>query len=171
MLELHLLRHAKSSWQDASLDDFARPLAPRGEAAAPRMGAYMAAHGIKPQMILCSAASRTRQTLALILPHLAGNPTVEFEDGLYLATAAGLLARIRKVRARTTSLMLVGHDPGMHGLAVELAGRGEAADLARLAHKFPTAALAVISFGASQWSKIEPKAGKLESFMFPRLLD
>src|SRR5262245_7918722 len=96
MLGLPLLRHAKSRWHAASLDGFARPLAPRGEAAAPRMGAYMAAHGINPQLILCSAAQRTRQTLALILPHLAGNPTVELEDGLYLATAPSLLARIRK---------------------------------------------------------------------------
>ena len=170
MLKLCLLRHAKSSWQDASLDDFDRPLAPRGEAAAPRMGAYMAAHGIKPQLILCSPATRTRQTLALVLPHL-GEATVEFEDGLYLATATSLLARIRKVRANVTCLMLVGHDPGMHGLAVELAGRGEAAVLSRLANKFPTAGLAVVGFGVGQWFEIKPKAGTLEGFMFPRLLD
>src|SRR5262249_41406064 len=67
MLPLMLLRHAKSSWDDGSLEDFDRPLAPRGEAAAPRMGAYMAAHDLAPQLILCSPAVRTRQTLDLVL--------------------------------------------------------------------------------------------------------
>jgi phosphohistidine phosphatase len=171
MLTLYLLRHAKSSWEDTSIQDFDRPLAPRGQQAAPRMGAYLAEHGIAPELILCSAAVRARQTLALILPKLPGDPTVEFEDGLYLAPPTTLLARIRKVRANTGSVMVVGHDPGMHGLAVELSGRGEAADLQRLATKFPTAALAVISFKASQWSQIKPKAGRLERFMTPRLLD
>jgi phosphohistidine phosphatase len=170
MLTLCLLRHAKSSWEDPSVQDFDRPLASRGEQAAPRMGAYMAEHGIAPTLILCSTAVRARQTLALVLPKLPEEPTVEFEDGLYLASPSTLLARLRKVRAPAASVMLVGHDPGMHALAVELCGRGEAAHLHRLASKFPTAALAIISFKASQWSQIKPKAGCLEEFMTPRLL-
>src|SRR5215510_2210381 len=131
MLTLCLLRHAKSSWDDASIEDFDRPLAPRGEEAAPRMGAYMAAQGIEPELILCSPATRARQTLSLVLPKLAGQPSIEFEDGLYLASASALLARIRQVRGKTQSLMLVGHDPGLHSLAVELSGRGDAEDLNR----------------------------------------
>jgi phosphohistidine phosphatase len=170
MLTLYLLRHAKSSWEDASIGDFDRPLAPRGKLAAPRMGAYMAEHAIAPTLILCSPAVRARQTLALILPKLPGDPTVEFEDGLYLASPATLLARLRKIRSAISSVMIVGHDPGMHGLAVELCGRGEAAHMHRLASKFPTAALAVISFKASQWSQVKPQAGCLEDFMTPRLL-
>jgi phosphohistidine phosphatase len=170
MLTLCLLRHAKSSWDDASIEDFDRPLAPRGEEAAPRMGAYMAAQGISPELILCSPAKRARQTLSLILPRLAGQPSVEFEEALYLAASSALLARIRKVRANTHCLMLVGHDPGMHCLAVELSGRGAREDLNRLAHKFPTAALAVISFRVRQWSQVKPKAGRLDQFMSPRRL-
>jgi len=170
MLTLCLLRHAKSSWDDASIEDFDRPLAPRGEEAAPRMGAYMAAQGIEPELILCSPATRARQTLALVVAKLAGQPSVEFEEGLYLASSSALLARIRKVRANTHCLMLVGHDPGMHGLAVELSGKGNAEDLNRLASKFPTAGLAVISFRVSQWSQVKPKAGRLDRFMAPRRL-
>jgi phosphohistidine phosphatase len=170
MLTLCLLRHAKSSWDDASLEDFDRPLAPRGEDAAPRMGAYMAAEGIAPQLILCSPATRARQTLTLVLPKLAGQPSVEFEDGLYLASASNLLARIRKVRANIACLMLVGHDPGMHGLAVELSGQGRPEDLQRLANKFPTAGLAVLSFETSQWSQVKAKAGRLDIFTSPRRL-
>jgi phosphohistidine phosphatase len=170
MLTLCLLRHGKSSWDDASIQDFDRPLAPRGEEAAPRMGAYMAAQGIEPELILCSPAARARQTLALVLPKLAGQPSVEFEDGLYLASSSALLARIRKVRANTHRLMIVGHDPGMHGLAVELSGRGSTEDLNRLANKFPTAGLAVITFRLTQWSQVKPKAGRLDLFMAPRRL-
>jgi len=170
MLTLCLLRHAKSSWEDASIQDFDRPLAPRGEAAAPRMAAYMAAEGIAPQLILCSPATRARQTLALVLPRLAGTPSVEFEDGLYLASSSSLLARIRKVRANIACLMLVGHDPGMHGLAVELSGQGRPEDLNRLASKFPTAGLAVISFRSGGWSQVKPKAGRLDTFTSPRRL-
>jgi len=170
MLTLCLLRHAKSSWEDASLEDFDRPLARRGEEAAPRMGAFMAAQGIEPQLILCSPATRARQTLDLVLPNLVGEPSIEFEDKLYLASSSSLLARIRKVRANVQCLMLVGHDPGMHGLAVELAGQGRPEDLHRLATKFPTAGLAVISFRASQWSEVKPKAGRLDSFTSPRRL-
>src|SRR5262249_16407144 len=177
MLSLYLLRHAKSSWQDASIQDFDRPLAPRGEAAAPRMAAYMAAEGIAPQLILCSPATRARQTLALVLPRLAGTPSVEFEDGLYLASSSTLLARIptlpariRKVRANLACLLLVGPDPGMHGLAVELSGQGRPEDLNRLASKFPTAGLAVISFRSGGWSQVKPKAGRLDTFTSPRRL-
>jgi phosphohistidine phosphatase len=170
MLTLCLLRHAKSSWQDASLEDFDRPLAPRGEDAAPRMGAYMADQGIAPELILCSTATRARQTLALLLTKLPGEPMVSFEDGLYLASATSLFARARALSADVSCAMIVGHDPGMHGLAVELAGRGEARDLHRLATKFPTAGLAVISFKTSEWSQIKPKAGRLEVFMSPRLI-
>ena len=170
MLTLCLLRHAKSSWDDASIQDFDRPLAPRGEEAAPRMAAYMAAQGLQPELILCSPAVRARQTLALVLPKLAGQPSIEFEEGLYLASASALLARIRKVRGNTHCLLLVGHDPGMHGLAVELSGRGAPEDLKSLANKFPTAGLAVISFRVSQWSQVKPKAGRLEQFMTPRRL-
>ena len=124
MLTLSLLRHAKSSWDDASLEDFDRPLAKRGESAAPRMGAFMAAQGLAPELILCSPAVRARQTLDLVLPHLAGGPTVVYEDSFYLAAPSVLLARLRKIEGKVRHVMIVGHDPGMQGLALELAGDG-----------------------------------------------
>src|SRR4029450_13070844 len=113
MLTLSLLRHAKSSWDDASLEDFERPLAKRGESAAPRMGRFMAEQGLAPQLILCSPAVRARQTLDLVLPHLAGGPTVVYEDNFYLDAPSVLLARLRKVEGKVSHVMIVGHDPGM----------------------------------------------------------
>lgn len=170
MLTLSLLRHAKSSWDDGSLKDFERPLAKRGESAAPRMGAFMAEHGLAPQLILCSPAVRARQTVDLVLPHLAGGPTVVYEDNLYLAAPSVLLARLRKIEGKIDHVMIVGHDPGMHGLAVELSGGGEAGMLQALAAKFPTAGLAVIRFKARSWAKVGRGTGRLELFTTPKML-
>jgi phosphohistidine phosphatase len=170
MLTLSLLRHAKSSWDDASAKDFDRPLAKRGEAAAPRMGAFMAKRALVPELILCSPAVRARQTLDLVLPHLSGGPTVVYEDTFYLAAPPVLLARLRKIEGNARHVMIVGHDPGMHDLAVALAGSGDPEQLNALAHKFPTAGLAVISFKARDWSKVAPAKGRLELFMTPKVL-
>lgn len=170
MLTLSLFRHAKSSWDDPGVKDFDRPLATRGETAAPRMGAFMAEHDIQPQLILCSPAVRTRQTLDLVLPHLSGDPTVVYEDGFYLAPASQLLARVRKVEAKVRRVMIVGHDPGMHGLAVELAGSGTPKLMQALAAKFPTAGLAVLDFELDKWSKVGPGIGQLRIFMTPKRL-
>jgi phosphohistidine phosphatase len=170
MLTLLLLRHAKSSWDEPSLKDFDRPLAPRGQAAAPRMGAYMAKQGLAPERILCSPAVRARQTLDLLLPHLAGEPTVVYEDALYLAPASLMLARLRKIEGQVGSVMIVGHDPGMQGLALELSGAGGADVLSALAAKFPTAALAVIRFKVREWSRIGPAKGRIEQFVTPKML-
>jgi phosphohistidine phosphatase len=170
MLTLSLLRHAKSSWDSPGLDDFDRPLASRGEDAAPRMGAFMARHKIAPELILCSPAVRARQTLDLVLPELPGTPTVAYEEALYLAAPKVLIERVRKIDAKVTHVMIVGHDPGMQALAVDLAGTGDPKLLEALARKFPTAGLAVIRFKARAWSKIGPGKGHLEVFMTPKAL-
>jgi len=170
MLTLLLLRHAKSSWDDPALEDFARPLSPRGEAAAPRMGAYIAEHDLAPELILCSPAVRARQTLDLVLPHLPGDPTVVYEESLYLAAPSVLLARLRRVEGKVRRVMIVGHDPGMQGLALELAGEGDSRLMQALAGKFPTAGLAVIRFRAREWSRISPGKGRIDAFVTPRML-
>jgi phosphohistidine phosphatase len=170
MLTLSLLRHAKSSWSDPRLKDFERPLNERGETAAPRMGAFMARRGIMPELILCSTAVRARQTLNLVLPHLKGAPELVYEGALYLASSATMLKRLHKVPADVGHVMMVGHDPGMHTLAVELAGSGRADDLERLADKFPTAGLAVIAFQADAWPEVHLGSGRLKLFTAPRRL-
>jgi phosphohistidine phosphatase len=171
MLTLSLLRHAKSSWDDPGIDDYDRPLASRGEAAAPRMGAFMAERGITPELILCSPATRARQTVELILPLLPGDPTVEYEEGFYLAASSALLARVRKIDANARHVLVIGHDPGLHGLAIDLAGTGNPADLQALGRKFPTAALAVITFDVNEWPAVRPGSGHLALFMTPKRLD
>lgn len=170
MLTLSLLRHGKSSWSDARLKDFERPLSDRGEKAAGRMGAFMARHGIAPDLILCSPAARARQTLDLVLPHFKGAPAVVYEEALYLASPGSLLKRIRKVAAKVRHTLIIGHNPGLQALAQDLAGAGQPEDLEALAEKLPTAGLAVIVFSARSWTKVERGGGRLELFMVPKRL-
>jgi phosphohistidine phosphatase len=171
MLTLLLLRHAKSCWDDPDLDDFDRPLAKRGAKAADLMGDYIESHHLKPELVLCSSAVRARGTLALILPHLRGaSPEVVYEDELYLASPTSLLGRLRGIEAGPHSVMLLGHNPGLQALALELVKTGEKKAISQLAMKFPTCGLAVIKFETNSWKAIRPASGKLHLTMAPRRL-
>ena len=171
MLTLILLRHAKSSWDIPGQDDFKRALAPRGRMAAPAMGAEIKRLGHSPDYVLCSPAVRTRDTLALVLPYLDPPPReVYFEDELYLAPAGRLLERLRRLPGDCRSALLVGHNPSLQNLAVALAGSGPADKLQSLRAKFPTAALAILTFEAGDWRELEPRSGTLVHFATPRAL-
>jgi len=169
MLSLALLRHAKSSWDAADLDDFDRPLNARGRAAAPIMGEALRSFPFVPQVILCSPAKRTRETLQLIEPDLPQpHEPVLFDDQLYLTNAETLLDCLRKVSTSAKAVLMIGHNPGLHELALTLAGRGDAKSLTRLEDKFPTAALAILSFPETSWRDVGATAGCLEAFITPR---
>jgi phosphohistidine phosphatase len=173
MLTLSLLRHAKSAWDDPTLGDHDRPLAPRGEKAAPAMGRFIATHDLVPELVLCSTAMRTRQTIALALLEMPRKPSdILYEDDVYLATPTALRARLAQVDDTVRHIMIVGHNPGLHALALELTGTGARRAVIDMARKFSTAALAVIDFhDAEQWSGIRPAAGALRLFVTPRDLD
>jgi phosphohistidine phosphatase len=169
MLSLALLRHAKSSWEAEELDDFDRPLNERGRSAAPIMAKALKSLPFKPQIILCSPAKRTRETLALMEPDL--DPThdnVVFDDQLYLTSPETLLDRLRHVPASTDTVLMIGHNPGLHGLALMLTGKGDAKSISRLEDKFPTAALALFTFPETNWRDVGPASGRLEAFITPR---
>ena len=165
---LYLLRHAKSDWEDPSLSDHDRPLAPRGRRAAAHVAEHMAAQGYRPALVLCSSARRAVDTLALVAPALGGCE-VRVEDGLYGATAHELLARLRRIGQEMASVLVVGHNPGMHDLTAQLAGDGEERAMAQLRAKFPTAALAVIDFddGARGWDALAPGGAYLADLVVP----
>lgn len=170
MRTLTLFRHAKSSWADSSLDDFDRPLASRGEEAAPRMGAFLAGRGLIPDLVLCSTSRRTRQTLDLAFGAAQPQPKTQFLDDLYHATVPALLAIIRAAPPETRHLMLVGHNPGLQELALHLIGGGDPAGRRAIARKFPTAAVVVMRFDAPNWAAIGPGGGNLAIFMTPKQL-
>lgn len=169
MVTLSLLRHAKSSWHRRSLADLDRPLAPRGVKAAPAMGRYMRANDVAPDLILCSPARRTRDTLDLILPYLQSRPDILFEDDLYPASPDDILTCLRDLRDPHGHVMVIAHNPGLRTVARSLAGRGEPQLVAELDGKFPTCGLAVLSF-ANGWGTIAPGQGELCLFMAPKRL-
>jgi phosphohistidine phosphatase len=110
---LWLLRHAKSSWDQPSLPDADRPLAPRGQRAAEVLAAHLAASDVRPTVVLCSSSLRTRETLAAILPALGDALEIRIEQALYGAGAAQLLDRLRQVSNNASLAMLIAHNPGI----------------------------------------------------------
>ncbi len=168
MRRLYLLRHAKSDWSDGILEDFDRPLSERGRRDAPLIGAYLAACAASPGLVLCSSARRTVQTWDLIGRRLDGAPRCELREDLYLATPDRIIAAIRSVDEAADSMMLIGHNPGIHAAAVSLAAAGTDRLVSRMRLKYPTGALAVIDFETARWGDIGPRAGSLESFVRPK---
>ena len=169
MPELLLLRHAKSDWQDMSLDDHDRPLAPRGRRAAPRMGQYLHDRELEPDLVLCSTARRARETLELVLTALASKPQIRYLKTLYLAPPSRMIAVIRRQSPVCGRILLIAHNPGMQNLALELvrSGRRAATGPERaLAEKYPTAALA--RFQVAAWDSLGRKPAKLLDFVKPR---
>lgn len=163
---LYLLRHAKSSWDDPGLDDIDRPLARRGEGAARALARHLKREGVAPALVLCSPARRTRDTLDLVRPGLPEGTEVRIEDRLYGAGSTEMLRMIRRLPDDLPSVMLVGHNPVLQDLALALAASG--ARLKRLAAKFPTGALAELSFAVDRWSELAAGRAKLTAYVIPR---
>jgi phosphohistidine phosphatase len=166
MKTLLLLRHAKSAW-DRPVPDHDRPLAPRGRRAAPAMGRHLAARGIVPDAVLCSTAQRTRQTWEGMASEL-GHPRVEWRREIYEASPSDLLDVVRGVGDGVERLMVVGHNPGLHRLALSLTGSGETGLRQRLREKFPTAALAVLELDSDAWAVVEPGTAALVHYVRPK---
>ena len=170
MLTLSLLRHAKSSWANPGQQDFDRPLNERGLEAAPRMGAFMADHGIAPDLVLCSPSVRTRQTLGLVLPHFSPATYCRLRGRLLSGFPRHASQTHPQTRGRRNACDDRGARsrpaPAGHGTP----GSGDPEAIQALAQKFPTAALAVIVFDGRSWSKVKPGAGRLELFMSPKRL-
>jgi len=173
---LYVLRHAKSSWDDPGLDDHERPLAPRGIRATKRLAEHLRAAGIAPAQVLCSSARRTRETLDGV--HPGGETLIEPE--LYGASCWEVIERLKRVPADLASVMVIGHNPTMQTLVLRLAGAngsdhpGSAApatehDLARVAQKFPTGALATLRFDCA-WSELSSGCATLVAYVSPRSL-
>ncbi|MGG5885946.1 SixA phosphatase family protein [Falsiroseomonas sp. HC035] len=169
MRQLLLLRHAKSSWDDPRLSDHARPLNARGRRAAIGMGAAMRDLGLAPDIVLVSSARRTLQTLEALAP-LEGPPLVEPMDDLYLAAWPSLLDVLRGVRETARSVLLIGHNPGLHDLAMALAGPAAMAAATpttrRLAEGYPTATLSEFAL-ALPWRRLEPGGARLLRLLSP----
>jgi phosphohistidine phosphatase len=169
---LLLVRHAKSAWPDVA--DHERPLAPRGRRQAPLVGAWLRDHGYRPDLVLCSTATRARETWQLITGELETSPRVTPEQRIYGAAGTVLLDLVRQTPQAVSTLLLVGHDPGVPDLAGTLAGDcaggAAAGTLRRMAAKFPTGAVAVLTV-AGAWRDLDYGGARLTDFVVPRDLE
>ena len=167
MKTLLVLRHAKSSWDDPELADHDRPLAPRGRRAAKLIAEYLVEEAPEAELVLCSSARRTRETLELIAAALGQRSAVEVDQELYAASAEQLLERLRVVDDGVGSVLLIGHNPGMEELALLLAGSGDGLD--ELRRKYPTGALATLEFDGP-WRELGAGDAALVGFVTPKSL-
>jgi phosphohistidine phosphatase len=168
-MRLMLLRHAKSASGEHGMGDIDRPLAPRGKRAAELIGEAMAAHGWMPDLILCSPARRTRETLAGVLPTLTGEARIAIIDALY-EPPGDYTSAIAANGGDAERLLLVGHNPAMQATALALIGSGDRDLASEISKKYPTGALAVIDFEMGNWAKIAAKSGRLTAYVTPRSL-
>ena len=169
MLRLMLLRHAKSDWPDG-VADHERPLARRGQEAAPTVGSYMAAEQLVPDLAVVSTARRTRQTWDLAAAAFREDVPDRFEGRIYEASPEAILAVIHATPDAVRTLLVVGHNPGFEELAGRLVGHGDRYAFARMLQKFPTAALAVIDFAVERWDAVADRGGRLDRFITPRMI-
>ena len=171
MKTIYLLRHAKSSWKDPDLADLDRPLNKRGKKSAAAMAAFMAEGRMTPDLVLCSAAKRTRSTLKKVHAELGGDIPAIVDEIYYHADAGEWLRHLRGLERNVKSVLLIGHNPALDNLAHRLAGGGDEDALERMAVKFPTGALAVFTADIRAWTELDPHGARLESFTCPRDLE
>ena len=162
MKTLYLLRHAKSSWADANLADFDRPLNGRGRRAAETIGNYLKANNITPDLILCSTALRTRETLALVTKTTEWTTNVRYDQRIYEASSSRLVEVVSETDNDRDVVMLIGHNPGLEELLFLLTQQREG---------MSTATLAKIALNMTTWTAIMNTKGTVEWVVSPRELE
>lgn len=162
MKTLLVQRHAKSSWKHPEVSDHDRPLNKRGRRDAPRMGRFVAAQGLRPDVIVASTARRARRTAEEVARHAGCEGAVQLDRRLYLASPDEIVDVVRGVAGGARRVMVVGHNPGLEDLVARLAGRRET---------LPTAALAALRLSIRSWTELTAStAGDLAGLWRPREL-
>lgn len=170
---LVLVRHAKSAWDQPASGDHDRRLADRGRAALPLMNDHLAASTLRPDLVWCSSAQRTIETLAGIRSALPDQADVDTDPNLYNADDATVLDRLRQLGDDVECAMIVGHNPTMQRVALLLAAQtggpqtGDAEAYRRVQSKVPTGAIMTLSFDGS-WSDLTPGSAHLDDLFTPR---
>jgi phosphohistidine phosphatase len=169
-MRLMLLRHAKSEKSEPGMSDRDRPLNARGRIDAPKLGAYMAHHTLRPDRALVSDSRRTRETWERLSKAWTVPPPASFEAALYNAGPDAILDLLHEDAAAPNALLIVAHNPGLHELGKLLIASGDVDARERLNEGLPTSGLLVIDFVGSDWSMLHRLSGRLERFITPRLL-
>jgi len=168
MHRLHLLRHAKSD-RDAAVDDHERPLSRRGREAGRRVGKSLPSALGTIDLVLCSPSLRTRETAELVLAGFASPPRVLYEKALYLAGRAALLRRLSRLDESLGAVLVIGHNPGLHELAVGLAANDSSPYEVLAGGKFPTAARASFAIEGA-WADLARTRHKITDYVTAKSL-
>ena len=153
---MYVLRHTKSSWDDDTVSDYDRPLAPRGIRDGKRLARHIADANIRPDIVLCSSATRAQQTLASVASSL-GAPVVRMLDELYGADVAEIVDLVHQLDDEYSTVLIIGHNPCV-------------AELAQADTKFPTGALATLRWDVERWEDILAGEAEVLSIVTPREL-
>jgi phosphohistidine phosphatase len=162
MKKLYIIRHAKSSRSDETLEDFERPLSKRGKANAPMMGERLKEKGIMPDIIISSPAKRAKSTAEIIAKEIGYEKKVLFDEKIYEASVDELCKILTSINDKNSAVFLVGHNPSLNDLAYYYVDH-EA--------NIPTCGIVEIAFECDTWADIEPKNAKLLSFEYPKKSD
>lgn len=171
MRRLLLLRHAKAERSEAGMEDRVRQLIERGRKDAARIGTYMASHALIPDRVIMSPSVRTQETWKFAASALHPAPAATSLERLYNATPPAILGVIREAPKTAHVLLVVGHNPGLHELALMLIASGAIEAREQLREKLPTSGLVIIDFAVDAWGKLHPQSGRLERFVTPKSLD
>jgi len=167
MRRLMLLRHAKTERPEGGQRDRDRKLTKRGRADAPAIGAYMARHGLVPEVALVSPAKRAQETWELVAETFAKPPPLVTEDRIYNASTETLIEVVGETHG-AHGVLVIGHNPGLHDVAVRLSVTGDVEARERLAEGLPTAGLVVIDLAFDDWARLPRHAGRLAHFVTPK---
>jgi phosphohistidine phosphatase len=168
---LTLLRHAKSGWDDPVARDFDRPLNPKGRRAAATMGRHLRELEVRFDRVIASPAVRVKETVAEVERGLGRALSPDWDRRLYLASTATLLDVVHEAKGAASSILLIGHNPGLEDLTLLLVpdDAGGLRDVAE--EKYPTATLAEMTFDTDDWADVAAGRGVLRRFVRPRDVD
>lgn len=161
MKTLLFLRHAKSDWSDNTLKDFDRPLNDRGTRVAPKMGGKLKEMNIKPDMVYCSPAHRTKQTAEYLLERMDYDlEDVDYIEDIYEASPRSLMNLVNDLDDRLGTVVFIGHNPSITFLSEYLTGTeiGEVA----------TCGVVCMKFDIQEWKMITQGLGSLDFYIYPR---
>ncbi len=159
MKTLYLIRHAKSSWKDITLDDFERPLNKRGKHDAPFMGKLLKKSGVKPDIIYSSPAKRAKETAKMIAEQIGYNKEIQYEKKIYESNLVGLKNVIHFIDDRNQIVFLFGHNPGLN-IFVE--------DFCAFYDNIPTCGIVRLDFSCDSWSEISVDNCNFTMFDYPK---
>jgi phosphohistidine phosphatase len=170
MRRLMLLRHSTAASAEPGESDQDRKLTAEGRADAAMVGAYLANHSFRPDHALVSPAARARDSWRQIAAALRNAPDAVFDRRVYNASSQVLFNVIAETPDNARGILMLGHNPGLHELAVLLVANGDIDIRERLRENFPTSGIAIIDFALDSWSKLHPRGGRLERFVSPKLI-